>query len=262
LDAYPGTGSLALNPDGSFVYTPALNFTGPDTFTYKASDGGLESAVATATITVAAVANNPPVADDQSITTGQQTLGGNDETVQITLTGSDPDGNFIFFTVTGGPTSGSLTEVLPNVVYDYTPAPGFAGTDSFTFKATDVPVLADSLVDAVVDITVVANQAPTANPDTITTPENQVVIYNLTTNDTDPDANGSIDVTSVVITKPPKHADSLIVNVDGTVTYDPRDDYAGSDSFRYRVADDDGELSTNPNGRPDTKVRINLVPIP
>jgi hypothetical protein len=260
LDAYLGTGSLALSSDGSFVYTPALNFTGADTFTYKASDGDMDSLVATATITVVAVANNPPVANDQSLTTGQLLVGGNSEAVPIVLTGSDPDGNFVFFTVTGGPTSGSLTGTSPNLTY--TPNLGFSGTDSFTYKATDVPSIADSLVDAVVDITVVENQAPSAEVDTITTPENQVVVFSLTANDADPDIHGSIDVTSVVITKAPKHADSLIVNGDGTVTYDPRDDYAGSDSFRYRVADDDGELSTNPNGRDDTKVRINLVPIP
>jgi hypothetical protein len=260
LDAYLGTGSLALSSDGSFVYTPSVGFSGPDSFTYKASDGALESAVATATITVVAVANNPPVADDQSFTTGQLLAGGNSEDVPIVLTGSDPDGNIVFFTVTGGPTGGSLSGTSPNLVYE--PNLGFAGTDSFTYKATDVPSLADSLVDATVTITVVANQAPSAEADTINSPENQVVVFSLTANDIDPDINGSIDVTSVVITKPPKHADSLVVNGDGTVTYDPRDDYAGSDSFRYRVADDDGELSTNPNGRDDTKVRINLTPIP
>ena len=44
--------SFTLNSDGSFSYTPATGFTGTDSFTYKASDGSLESAVATVTITV------------------------------------------------------------------------------------------------------------------------------------------------------------------------------------------------------------------
>ena len=43
----PSNGSLALNPDGSFVYTPNTDFFGSDTFTYKANDGRLDSSTAT-----------------------------------------------------------------------------------------------------------------------------------------------------------------------------------------------------------------------
>src|SRR4029450_12354263 len=35
----PAHGTLALNANGSFTYTPAANFNGDDTFTYRASDG-------------------------------------------------------------------------------------------------------------------------------------------------------------------------------------------------------------------------------
>ena len=35
----PANGTLTLNADGSFTYTPDLNFTGADTFSYKANDG-------------------------------------------------------------------------------------------------------------------------------------------------------------------------------------------------------------------------------
>ncbi len=35
----PAHGSVALNANGSFVYTPNLNYSGPDSFTYSASDG-------------------------------------------------------------------------------------------------------------------------------------------------------------------------------------------------------------------------------
>jgi FtsP/CotA-like multicopper oxidase with cupredoxin domain len=253
----PANGTLILNTDGSFLYTPDLNFNGIDTFTYRATDGALESADTTASITVNFLANNPPVADDQSVTTGEQ-LGGNSEEVAITLTGSDPDGDTTFFTVTGGPANGVLAGISPNLTY--TPNFGFAGSDSFTYKATDVPSGDDSLADATVDITVVANQAPIADVDTATTQENTVVVFSVTDNDTDPDLNGTIDVTSVVIIKAPKHGIATNNN-DGTVTYDPDDDYSGSDTFRYRVADDDGELSRNPNGGPNTKVRVNITPI-
>jgi hypothetical protein len=54
--------SFALNADGSFSYTPAPNFNGADSFTYKANDGTLDSNVTTVTIFVTAV-NDPPIAN-------------------------------------------------------------------------------------------------------------------------------------------------------------------------------------------------------
>src|SRR5262249_3164881 len=48
----PSHGPLTLNADGSFIYKPAHNFRGTDSFTYRASDGALTSGVATVTITV------------------------------------------------------------------------------------------------------------------------------------------------------------------------------------------------------------------
>jgi VCBS repeat-containing protein len=52
LDAAPGHGSLTLNPNGGFTYTPAAGYAGPDSFTYHANDGTANSATATASITV------------------------------------------------------------------------------------------------------------------------------------------------------------------------------------------------------------------
>jgi hypothetical protein len=52
LDTGPANGTLMLNTDGSFVYTPAPGFHGVDTFTYRAADGPRQSAPATVTITV------------------------------------------------------------------------------------------------------------------------------------------------------------------------------------------------------------------
>ena len=53
--------SFTLNSNGSFSYTPVTNYSGPDTFTYRAFDGEQFSNVATATITVNAIDTTPPV---------------------------------------------------------------------------------------------------------------------------------------------------------------------------------------------------------
>ncbi len=69
-------GALSLHIDGSFVYTPTLNFFGTDTFTYRANDGLALSNLATVTLNVAAVNNTPTISDipDQLAERGQ-TLG-------------------------------------------------------------------------------------------------------------------------------------------------------------------------------------------
>jgi protocatechuate 3,4-dioxygenase beta subunit len=61
LVSAPLHGSLTLNTDGDFTYIPGTNFHGTDSFTYVASDGSLNSAEATVTITVVPVL--PPPAD-------------------------------------------------------------------------------------------------------------------------------------------------------------------------------------------------------
>ncbi|MEN6546729.1 MAG: Ig-like domain-containing protein, partial [Armatimonadia bacterium] len=57
----PAHGSLTLNSDGSFAYTPTTDYVGDDTFTYKANDGALDSNVATVTIHVANDAPTRPI---------------------------------------------------------------------------------------------------------------------------------------------------------------------------------------------------------
>ena len=52
----PSHGSLTLNADGSFTYTPVADYSGTDSFTYKATDGFLTSTTATVTITIASSA--------------------------------------------------------------------------------------------------------------------------------------------------------------------------------------------------------------
>src|SRR5437773_12074116 len=55
----PTHGSLTLNNDGSFTYIPALNYNGPDSFTYKANDGQADSAPATVKIGRASCRETP-----------------------------------------------------------------------------------------------------------------------------------------------------------------------------------------------------------
>lgn len=74
-------GTLVLNPDGTFTYTPSANFNGTDTFTYIATSSadGATSALATVTITVTAV-------NDAPVVSASAPLGGNVLTEDTSLT--------------------------------------------------------------------------------------------------------------------------------------------------------------------------------
>ena len=93
--------------------------------------------------------NNPPQADDQNVVTAQDTP------VDITLTGSDSDGDPLTFHVLTEPFYGTLSGTAPDLTY--TPDPGFHGTDSFTFNVNDG--LVDSAT-ATVSLTVTAPIIP------------------------------------------------------------------------------------------------------
>ncbi|MDQ4133624.1 MAG: cadherin-like domain-containing protein [Actinomycetota bacterium] len=131
----PEHGEVTLNGDGSFSYTPDTNFSGSDTFTYKASAGATESAVKTVTITVKAV-NDAPVAvnDTYATTTAVPLTRGPDTGVLDNDT--DVDSTTLTATDASDPEHGTVI-VGADGSFTYTPDLGFSGIDSFTYKASD-----------------------------------------------------------------------------------------------------------------------------
>ncbi|MEJ5297594.1 MAG: Ig-like domain-containing protein [Armatimonadota bacterium] len=73
--------------------------------------------------------NYAPLALPASITTGHATP------VSLTLQGSDPEGQPLSYALVSQPAHGTVTGTPPAITY--TPAPGFLGSDSFTFKVND-----------------------------------------------------------------------------------------------------------------------------
>ncbi|MCH7521356.1 MAG: tandem-95 repeat protein, partial [Candidatus Marinimicrobia bacterium] len=145
-------GFVQINTDGTLSYTSTPNFLGDDVFVYTVIDGSGGSASGTVTVhvTSAEIINNTPVADAQSVTTAE------DVAVAITLTGSDPDGDALTFSIAAGPVQGTLSGTAPNLTY--TPDENFNGGDSFTFTVNDGEFTSDP---ATVAITVApVNDAP------------------------------------------------------------------------------------------------------
>ncbi|MCH8828952.1 MAG: cadherin-like domain-containing protein [Planctomycetes bacterium] len=69
----PSNGTLSLNADGSFSYSPDADFNGSDSFTYKTNDGTNDGNVATVTITVNADNGDGPDIVDATGNSGPNT---------------------------------------------------------------------------------------------------------------------------------------------------------------------------------------------
>jgi VCBS repeat-containing protein len=237
LESGPSHGTLALNANGSFNYIPAGNFTGTDSFTYRASDGTLTSNVATVTITVSAVNDAPAAADDAYITDEDTALTVN--APGVLANDSDLDGNPLSAVLESGPSHGTLT-LDADGSFVYTPAANHQGSDSFIYRASDGTLESNQ---ATVTITVTAaNDGPTAADDAYSTPEDTALTVpapGVLGNDTDPDGD---PLTAALVTGP-SHG-SLTLNANGSFSYTPAADFAGSDSFTYRAGD--GNLTSNP----------------
>jgi VCBS repeat-containing protein len=136
-------GTVVVNADGSFSYTPDADYNGADSFLYSVSDGVGGSAIAVVDITVHAV-NDAPVAVDGTL----QVL--EDQTVQSTLpVATDVDS--VNLTYALGQTAAHGT-VLVNAdgTYSYTPAANYNGPDRFFYTVSDGQLTATAAIDITV----------------------------------------------------------------------------------------------------------------
>ncbi|WP_175545939.1 Ig-like domain-containing protein [Salegentibacter echinorum] len=155
-------GTLILNADGSFTYTPNSGYVGQDSFTYTANDGTDDSNVATVTITVNSTTapNTAPVAENDTYAVDQ------DEVLPISSPGilqndTDSEGDNLTASLVSDVFNGTLT-FNADGSFIYEPSSGFTGQDSFTYRANDGKL--DSNI-ATVTITVTKNDpaAPEIN---------------------------------------------------------------------------------------------------
>ncbi|WOC39419.1 Ig-like domain-containing protein [Polaribacter sp. HL-MS24] len=211
----PSNGSVVL--DGAVVtYTPNANFNGSDSFSYTANDGNIDSESATITITVTAV-NDAPIVSDESASTKEDTA------VEITLSGTDTDGDELTFSVTD-PSNGTVE--LNGAVVTYIPAANFNGTDSFTYTANDGTLDSEP---ATVTITVTAvNDSPVVSSAVASTNEDTAVDITLSGTDADEDE------LTFSVTDP---SDGTVELNGAVVAYTPAANFNGTDSFTYTAND-------------------------
>jgi hypothetical protein len=134
----PSHGSLTLNSNGSFSFTPTAGFTGTDSFTYKVNDGSTDSGVATATITVDPLSNVAPVAVNDSYATARRTKLTVSAANGVLANDGDADGDHLSAILVSGPSrsQGSL-KLNADGSFVFTPNSRFTGTASFKYKVSD-----------------------------------------------------------------------------------------------------------------------------
>ena len=129
----PLTGTVKINPDGSFVYSPTIGFEGFDSFTYTIADTLGVTRTATVNITVGepVAQNQQPTALDDVVTTQQ----GFAITITVMANDSDLDGDPLSVTLVTQPGHGSAAVSGGQIVYS--PQAGFIGSDTFIYRIQD-----------------------------------------------------------------------------------------------------------------------------
>ena len=216
----PSHGGVVVNGDNTITYTPALNYTGADSFTYTVTSGGVTE---TATVTV----NVSPVNDAPTIESSiaDQNLSEDFASYTIDLNAAFADVETADTSLVYGVSGNSNINVsIAGGIATITNTADWNGSETLTFTATDAGGLSISqdvgfAVSAVADI---------ADDSAVAVVEDTATIIAVLAND-------SFEGTPVVTaTSSPSHG-GVVVNGDNTITYTPALNYTGADSFTYTV---------------------------
>jgi len=226
----PAHGTVTLASDGSFTYTPTSGFSGSDSFTYTASDGTKTTSPATVTITVNHVNQAPTAAADSYNVTQDTAFTSNPP--GVLTNDADPDGDTLSASVVTPPANGTLS-LNTDGSFTYTPNSGFAGSDTFTYRASDGTLTSDAVVTLLVSA---PNHAPVAAADSYTMAQDATLTVpaerGVLANDTDIDNN---TLHAILVQQPANGSATL--NDDGSFTYVPTAGFSGTDTFTYQASD-------------------------
>ncbi|SDG93590.1 putative Ig domain-containing protein [Janthinobacterium sp. YR213] len=199
----------------SITYTPAAGYSGPDSFSYTASNGGGTSAEAIVTITVTP---SVPVAGAVSATVA---YGSSANPITLNLSGGAAT------SVAVASAAGHGTATVSGTSITYTPAAGYSGPDSFSYTASNG---GGTSAAAVVTITVTPS-VPIAGAVSAS------VAYGSSANPITLNLSGGT-ATSVAVASAAGHGTATVSGT--SITYTPTAGYAGPDSFTYTASNAGG----------------------
>ena len=220
-------GTVTAGSNNTFTYTPPLNFTGEDTFTYTICDNSTTPNCSTATVTITVTAISPTAEDDNYETREDKIL-----KIISHLNNDDLADNAKITGVGVEKTHGTVVLEDDGDIL-FTPADGFTGEDTFTYTICDDDET-PTCSTATITITVIDEGSPTATNDEVVVQvgATNVILSNLLDNDNPID---DAVITQVTATG----RGSVVLNEDGTVTYSPASGFEGEDTFTYTICDDD-----------------------
>ena len=227
--ASAANGSVVINIDGTVTYTPNADFNGQDTISYEISDGQGGTATAQVAVTVNAV-NDGPVAQDDAVSVNE------DASVVIDVLANDSDLDGDSLTVSSASAANGSVVINTDGTVTYTPNADFNGQDTISYEISDGQ---GGTATAQVAVTVNAvNDGPVAQDDAVSVNEDASVIVNVLANDSD------LDGDSLTVSSASAANGSVVINIDGTVTYTPNADFNGQDTISYEISDGQGGTAT------------------
>lgn len=241
-------GGNAVLEEGGIRFTPAADFNGKASFSYKIADGRGGSSEADASFTVKPV-NDAPVAPSVSAETDE------DNAVSGKIVASDVDGDPLSYAVKNGAgaANGNARIDATTGEWTYAPSANVNGSDSFTVVVSDGK---GGTAESVVTVTIrPVNDAPVAVEDKVAVAEKDRATFDLVANDTDVEGDRltlvSVAVIAVAgITLTNEQAAAAFSVVDGKLVADPssafaalEDDQQATVTLSYTVRDANGAES-------------------
>jgi len=219
-----GLSGLTLSPDGSFTYEPAANFNGSVSFTYRASDGTLNSNVVTVNITVTPVNDAPIISVEPMFNWFRN------ENQSFIVRATDPDDDPLLLKATNMP----IGAQFPSSVFGIAPIEGIFswnpvafGTHKVTFKVNDGNNRLEDEVEVTINLE--TKPLPTVQDKAVTTDEDTSIAITLAMS----------NVNSLEVISSPSHG---LVRMNGLKpVYTPNLNYYGPDNFTVRGDDGWGD---------------------
>jgi gliding motility-associated-like protein len=237
----PTVGTVVINPDGTYTYTPQNDTVGTFTFEYQICDNGSPVLCDTATVSITvfepidSVMNLPPVAVDDYYTVNDAP--GNVLTGTVAPNDLDPNADPLTFTLVTAPNAPNFV-LNPNGTFTYSPINGTSDQlDQFTYIVCDNEGLCDLAVAyiTIIDNVVGLDEAPIAVNDNFTTTLNAPISGSVVVNDLDPENE---TLTATLLQGPTNgQLNNNTVNAVGTFTYTPNPGFFGEDVFTYVICD-------------------------
>jgi hypothetical protein len=159
---------------------------------------------------------------------------------------SDPDGDPLTISGVTAPANGSVS--ASGATITYTPAPGFSGTDRFTYTIDDGRG-GSATANVTVTVGAAPNQPPVAIDDAATTISGTPVSIDVLANDSDPDG----DPLTIQSVGAPRLGTVAISG--GAIVYTPAAGAVGTDAFTYTINDGRGGTAT-------ANVTVTITPPP